>query len=211
MISVLSSIKYYKSWLFFLFCSSKIQSSFIFAPLLQAIAIFFSVVELYFTLMTPEGNKRPISGDELMPENQKACVLHKSSWEFNGKVCLTCVTVKCSGLQVLLSDGCVCGGCFSHKYRCEIVGVWKQLFKRRQRKKTKKHGIHPPFPISRESDSSFIVQNISSCMCFPKPHMQLISRMHPVKLKVQRCCRAFYSLVRLQEKCPPCKTFHGAF
>lgn len=84
MISVLSSIKYYKSWLFFLFCSSKIQASFIFAPLLQAIAIFFSVVELYFTLMTPEGNKRPISGDELMPENQKACVLHKSSWEFNG-------------------------------------------------------------------------------------------------------------------------------
>jgi len=73
--------------------------------------------------MTPEVNKRAIGVDELMPENQKACLLHKSSWEFNGKVCLTCATVKCSSLQVLLSDGCVSGGCFSHKYRCEIVGV----------------------------------------------------------------------------------------
>lgn len=74
-----------------------------------------SDVESYLTFMTPEVKKRAIREDELMPESQKACLLHKSSWESNGKVCFTCVTVKCSGLQVLLSDGCLCGGCFCHK------------------------------------------------------------------------------------------------
>lgn len=60
------------------------------------------------------------------------------------------------------------------------MGVWKQLLKRRHRKKTKKHGIHPPFPISRESDSSFIVHKVPVCVflyriCSPSPARTLLN------------------------------------